>query len=183
MLTPQDYNAFVAGYQSCGPSRSRFDEGWFNTDFMTEAWFLQLLQRRRKEAETDFCYMLDLFRKSDGRCIGYCDITPHRREDFQYARIGYTLHNPYWGRGYAAECVKAMVTIGFEQLNLHRLEAHVNLDNDASKKVLLKAGFAFECVRKGFILEDGVWTDNEIYYRNNPDWKPAPEGWAPFTAK
>ena len=39
-------------------------------------------------------------------------------------------------------------------------------------RVLLKAGFTFEGIRKGFILEDGVWTDNEIYYINNDNWQP-----------
>ncbi len=59
-------------------------------------------------------------------------------------------------------------------LHLHRLEAHVNLDNPASKRVLEKAGFSFECVRKGFILENGVWTDQEVWFINNHHWTPWP---------
>lgn len=116
---------------------------------------------------TDDCYMFHVFCNEDKRPLGYCDITPHRRESFQYARIGYTIFNNFWGKGYATECVECLIKLGFAFLNLHRLEVHVNLDNPASKRVLEKAGFAFECVRKGFILEDGVWTDNEIYYLNN----------------
>jgi hypothetical protein len=37
--------------------------------------------------------------------------------------------------------------------------------------VIPKAGFLFESVREGFILKEGVWIDNDVYYMNNPDWK------------
>ena len=171
-VTEEDFQVFVSGYRNCYESKNRFDEGSFDTSFMTPEWFGQLVERRRREADTDYSYMLNIFRKSDGCSVGYCDITPHRREDFQYARIGYTIHNPFWGIGYATECVSAMIQIAFGPLNLHRLEAHVNLDNPASKRVLLKAGFSFECIRKAFILEDGMWTDNEVYYINNDAWSP-----------
>ncbi len=162
-----DFEAFAAGYRNCLPSRNRFDEGGFDTAFMTPAWFDRLLARRAEEAERDYSYMLNIFRISDGRSVGYCDITPHYRETFQYGRIGYTIHNPYWGMGYATEAVQAMVGLGFGSLGLHRLEAHVNLDNPASERVPCKAGFTFECIRRGFIWEDGAWTDQKIFCRTN----------------
>ena len=173
-VTEQDLAGLAAGYRNCGLARNRFDEGGMDTGFMTESWFRQLLERRRREAEADVSYMLHLFRKSDGAAVGYCDVTPHLREAFQYGRIGYTIHNPYWGQGYGTECATALVRIGFDMLHLHRLEAHVNLDNPASKRVLEKAGFSFECVRKGFILENGVWTDQEVWFINNHHWTPWP---------
>ncbi len=166
-LVLDDYNHFLKGYQQSFPPKNRFDDGLFDTDFMTKEWYEGLLARRKREAETDYSYMFNIFRKADGASVGACNITPHLREDFQYARIGYTIHNQFWNNGYATETVCAMVKIGFEKLGLHRLEAHVNLDNPASKRVLQKAGFRFECIREKFILEDGVWTDNEIYFMNN----------------
>ncbi len=167
---PGDYDAFVAGYAGCGPAKNRFDEGGFDTSFMTQEWYRDLLDRRAREAAADYSYMFHIFRRRDGAALGYCDITTQFREDLQYAKIGYTIHGPYWGRGYATQCVGLLEKIGFEQLDFHRLEAHVDLDNPASKAVLRKNGFLFECVRKGFILEDGTWTDNEIYYKNDPYW-------------
>lgn len=174
LLQAEDYEAFVQGFQDCLPSQNRFDEGWMDTGFMTRVWYAEMLERRAREAETDFSYMLHLFRNCDGKSLGYCDITPHRRENFQYARIGYTILNPYWKMGYGTQCVGGLVKLGFESLRLHRLEAHVNLDNYASKRVLQKAGFSFECVRKGFILEDGVWTDNAVYFLNHSGWQENP---------
>lgn len=169
-LRPSDYHDFVKGFQASLPGKNRFDDGRFDTGYMTPEWYQELLARRAREAEADYSYMLHIFRNEDGKPLGYCDITPHRREDFQYARIGYTIFNNFWGNGYGTECVRGLVRLGFDALNLHRLEAHVNIDNPASKRVLLKAGFRFECVRKNFILENDVWTDNEVYYLNNEYW-------------
>ncbi|MCD8144704.1 MAG: GNAT family N-acetyltransferase [Oscillospiraceae bacterium] len=171
-VTKADYPAFVAGYRDCLPPQNPFDEGAMDTDFMTEDWFRELLSRRRKEAEQDKSHLLDIFRKADWKAIGYCDITVHQRECLQYGRIGYTLHNPYWGQGYGTECAKGLVQIGFEQLHLHRLEAHVDPDNPASKNVLRKTGFTLEVVRKQFEYEDGEWQDREIYVCLNGRWKP-----------
>ena len=171
-LTMEDYAAFVAGYRDSASPRNRFDEGNLDTSFMTERWYEKLLERRKSEAERDYSYVFNIFRKSDGASLGHCDVTPHRREEYQYGRVGYTLHNQYWGVGYGTETVKALIRIGFEALGLHRLEAHVNIDNLPSKRVLHKAGMIFECVRKGLILEAGHWTDNEVYYINNENWQP-----------
>ena len=167
-----DYDLFISGFSNCGDAKNRFDEQ-FDTEHMTVEWFEALIERREAEAAKDYAYKFHIFNKLEGHSVGYCNIYPHYREDFQYAHIGYALHNNYWGLGYATECIGALIKIGFEELNLHRLEAHVNLDNPASKHALLKAGFAYEGIRKAFILEDGVWTDNEIYYINNDCWRPA----------
>lgn len=85
----------------------------------------------------------------------------------EYASIGYSILDQHWGNGYGTETLKALIQIGFDDLDFHRLEAHINTDNFASKRVALKAGMEFECVRKGFIFEYGEWTDNEIYFINN----------------
>ncbi len=170
-LEEEDYDVFVAGYRNCLPSKNQFDEGQVDVSFLTREWYSNLLKRRKKEADNDYCYMFNVFRKEDGCSIGYCDITTQYREDIQYAKIGYTIFNNYWNSGFATEVVKALTRIGFEHLNFHRLEAHINITNPASKAVVLKCGYAFESIRSGFIYEDGEWTDNEIYYINNGNWR------------
>lgn len=167
-----DFDLFISGFDNCKAAQNRFDEQ-FGTETMTREWFEALIKRREAEAASDYAYKFHIFEKTLSCSVGYCNIYPHYREDFQYAHIGYAIHNNFWGNGYATECVSALVKIGFKHLNLHRLEAHVNLDNPASKRVLLKSGFTYEGIRKAYILEDGVWTDNEVYYINNDYWKPA----------
>ena len=102
-LRPEDYAAFLSGFRACGPARNRFDDGQFDLSFLTEDWYAGLLARRQREAEADISYVLNLFRREDGASVGYCDITTQQREAFQWGRIGCTVLNPYWGRGYGTE--------------------------------------------------------------------------------
>ncbi len=170
-LKLEDYKVWLRGFKEQNESQSPYDEGWFDTAFITEEWYAKKLKEREELGKKDSTYMLNIFRKEDRASIGYCDITTHMREDFQYARVGYTIHNQFWNKGYGKESIKALVSIGFEDLNFHRLEAHINLDNIVSKKVILSAGFQFEGIREKFILEDNEWIDNEIYYIINCSWK------------
>ena len=134
---------------------------------MTEEWLEKRIEERKQFATKDEMYKFGVFRSADSAHIGFCAITTHMRDDFQYASVGYSILNQYWGNGYGAESLKALIQIGFDDLDFHRLEAHINTDNLVSKRVALKAGMEFECVRKGFIFEDGEWTDNEVYFINN----------------
>ena len=166
-LVEDDYPFWLKGYKEQKESMSKYDEGNFDTSFLTYEWYMKKLEERKCLAETDQCYLFNIFRMDDHASVGNCDITTHMRGDFQYARVGYTIHNQYWGLGYGTKALKALINIGFESLDFHRLEAHINLDNLASKRVAEKAGMQYECIRKGFIREDGIWMDNEIFYINN----------------
>ena len=162
-LFEQDYEAFLEGFSSQRPSQTAFDEGWFDTSFLTEAWFRNKLAERRALADRDYSYMLNVFRLCDGASVGYCDITTHMREDFQYARMGYTIFNDHWQQGYGAETARLLVKIGFFDLGFHRLEAHIDPANTPSQKTAAGAGLQFEVLRKQFIWEQNHWADQEIW--------------------
>ncbi|WP_032122996.1 GNAT family N-acetyltransferase [Clostridium amazonitimonense] len=162
-----DYSRWIDGFINQKPKQNQFDEGPFVFFNLTEEWLEKRIEERKQFAAKDEMYKFGVFRSADSAHIGFCVITTHMRDDFQYASVGYSILNQYWGNGYGAESLKALIQIGFADLDFHRLEAHINTDNLASKRVALKAGMEFECVREGFIFEDGEWTDNEIYFINN----------------
>ncbi|MFH0767661.1 MAG: GNAT family N-acetyltransferase [Bacillota bacterium] len=83
--------------------------------------------------------------------------------------IGYAIFNQYWQQGYAKEAVESMIRIGFDELGYHRLEAHINLDNEISKKAILSAGFHCEGIRGKYIRDDDAWSDYEVYILINPE--------------
>lgn len=103
------YSAWLRGFQEQKESQSQYDEGLFKTDFMTEEWYRNRLKEGEALANKDYSYMLNIFRIKDDASVEYCDITTHMREDFQYARVGYTIHNQFWRQGYAKEAIKALV--------------------------------------------------------------------------
>jgi ribosomal-protein-alanine N-acetyltransferase len=91
--------------------------------------------------------------------IAYSSWSPkHRRAEF-----GIALHRNYWGRGVATELLPDFLDYGFNQLNLHRIEADVDPENKAVIHLLEKFGFE----REGQLRERnrfrGNYRDSVIY--------------------
>lgn len=79
-------------------------------------------------------------KKGTDQLIGTCGfhlINNHHKR----AEIGYELDDIYWGKGYASEALQAILTYGFEKLQLIRIAAVVYVENKASQKLLKKQGF------------------------------------------
>nr|WP_036618543.1 GNAT family N-acetyltransferase [Paenibacillus alvei] len=165
-LENEDYAAWMAGFENSKPSQHKYDEGNIDMSFCTEEWFAQKVDKYHKLAEEDKCYIFGIFRKEDQAYLGTIDFSTLSRDDFQWARLGYTIHNQYWRRGYGKEAVAAAISFAFDKLDYHRIEAHINLDNNHSIKCAESVGMKFECIRKGFIYENDAWTDHLIYYVN-----------------
>ncbi len=63
---------------------------------------------------------------------------------FHCAEIGYELNRAYWQQGIMTEAISAILTYGFTELGLHRIEANPGAENTPSRSILLKLGFTFE---------------------------------------
>jgi len=92
-----------------------------------------------------------------GQAIG--GIGLHRKEDVlqKTAEIGYWLGEPYWGRGFATEAVDKLTSWGFENFDLQRIQAGIFEWNQASMRLLEKAGYHLEAK-----LEKSVWKDGHL---------------------
>ncbi|PXX41330.1 GNAT family N-acetyltransferase [Aquitalea magnusonii] len=77
-------------------------------------------------------------RLEDGQPVGMCGLI--RREGLADVDVGYTLLPAWRGLGYASEAATACVQYGLQQLRLPRVVAYTNADNQASARVLQKAG-------------------------------------------
>jgi len=81
--------------------------------------------------------------KGESRVIGSCGF--HQFDaGFHRAETGYELHRTFWGQGVMTEAVSAILTYGFTELELHRVEAVIDIANERSKGLLLKLGFTYE---------------------------------------
>lgn len=81
--------------------------------------------------------------------IGHYKISPESHR----AEIGYMSLPETNGKGYMSEAIKAVLIYGFEQLNLHSVEAIIAPENIASERVLQKNGF----VKEAHFLENEFW--------------------------
>jgi ribosomal-protein-alanine N-acetyltransferase len=57
-----------------------------------------------------------------------------------HASVAYVFHPETWGRGYATEAVRAMLE-HLEDLQIERLEAHIDTRNAASQRLVERLGF------------------------------------------
>ncbi|WP_369903379.1 GNAT family N-acetyltransferase [Bacillus manliponensis] len=170
-LQEHDYIAWLSGFNNRLSSQHRHDKGKIDMSDCTEEWFATLVKKHQTLAIDDAAHIFGVFLKENGAHVGMIDFSTLIRDDFQWCRMGYTIHNQYWRKGYGKEAVKAAIHIAFHNLNFHRIEAHINTDNDASIHLAKSVGMEFEGVRKGFIFEFGEWTDHLVYYVNNEEIK------------
>lgn len=90
--------------------------------------------------------------KDNTKIIGIIGIYKIYAENHR-AEIGYMSLPETNGKGYVTEAIKAVLQYGFDNLDLHSMEAIIDPDNIASERVLQKNGF----VKEAHILENGLW--------------------------
>lgn len=79
------------------------------------------------------------------------------------AEIGYTLKPEFWGKGFMKEAMLLIFNFGFNDLNLHSLEANINPGNNKSRIILTKLGFQKEAYFRENYYYNGDYLDSEIY--------------------
>ncbi|QWH12862.1 N-acetyltransferase [Bacillus mycoides] len=138
----EDYESWLDGFNKRLPSQYKYDDGYHDM------------------------YVLGIFQKEDGANIGKLELIKILRMDYQWAMMGYSIHNQYWKNGYGVESVIAALPLFFNGLHFHRIELHIHVDNEPSVRLAERAGFSFECMREAFSMGNGKWADFLIYYKN-----------------
>lgn len=165
-LRKTDYSNWVNEFTNRLPSQHKHDKGRMNMSNCSEQWFAQLVRNHQEFALADQAYIFGVFRKNDDAHLGMVDFSTLARDNFQWGRVGYSVHNHFWRQGYGGEAVQAALQLAFTELHYHRIEAHIDMDNFASIELAKSVGMEFECVRRAFLFESGKWTDHKVYYKN-----------------
>lgn len=93
-----------------------------------------------------------------GTC-GFYDLdTESRNTD-----MGYWLHSEYWGQGIMYECIPVILQYAFKNMDIHRVEAEVEPQNLASRRLLGKLGFSYEGKRRQCEWREDHFIDLEYY--------------------
>jgi len=100
--------------------------------------------------------------RDGSKIIGTCGFN---RIDYlnNRAEIGGELSVDYWGKNIALEAVKAIVSFGFEKMNLHAIEAVLSPANRGAIYLLESLGFEKEAHFKERIYFNGVYSDMAVY--------------------
>ena len=104
-----------------------------------------------------------------GSCCYWRLIREHHR-----AELGYDLLPRYWGQGLMYEALTAVLSFGFEVMELHSTEAQIDPDNIRSRRVLERLGFRQDGVIRENYFFEGRYTDTAIFTLLRRDFPRAP---------
>ncbi len=89
------------------------------------------------------------------------------------AEIGYWMEKSMRGKAIATTATTMITDYGFTTLGFRRIDGLVDADNEASQKVLIKAGFEREGILRNKVTrEDGRQIDMALFATTNTTWKP-----------
>lgn len=93
-------------------------------------------------------YYYGIIEKTSGDLVGSAGFVNESGKVF----IGYILAATAWGKGYATEAAKALVTLLDQDQTYYRIWACCDAEHDASAKVLRKIGMRREALIKNWCL-------------------------------
>jgi RimJ/RimL family protein N-acetyltransferase len=166
-FTDRDLNDFFA-YRS-DPKVARF-QGWdvpYDLDAARE--FIQEMKAAIPGTPGKwFQAVIEL--KATKAVLGDCAF--HIMENSpRQAYIGITLAQPFWGNGFGEEACRRLLDFLFSEMNLHRVVAECDVDNNASFTLLEHLGFRREAHLIENIWFKGAWGSEYHYALLDREWK------------
>jgi RimJ/RimL family protein N-acetyltransferase len=141
----------------------------------TPPW-TEIEQARQWVADCLHCYQtgealqLAVARNQDRALLGVCSLFSFHAAS-RRAEIGYAMERAFWGQGYMHEALSALIEYAFTTLNLNRIEADIDLRNQASAKTLARLGFQKEGhARQRWIVNDEI-SDTWWYGLLRQEWR------------
>lgn len=115
---------------------------------------------------------LGVVRVEGGVLLGMCTLFSFM-ETCSRCELGYGFARHAWGLGYMQESVGRLLQYGFDELQLHRIEADTDPRNTASGRGLERLGFRREgLMRERWIVGDEI-SDTAFYGLIRSDWQAA----------
>lgn len=133
----------------------------------TQEGFANFLKRSR--SETNACFLI--IRAEDNAIAGMINLSQIFYGPFCGAYLGYWLCAGFTGRGLMTEAIGLILRHAFRDLKLHRIEANIQPDNEASINVVKRAGFTKEGFSRKYLKVGGKWRDHERWAIVKEDWK------------
>jgi RimJ/RimL family protein N-acetyltransferase len=163
----QDLEAFTS-YRS-DPDVARY-QSWEIPYSQDQAAALIQEMKRTQPGIPGEWYQFAIERKLSPGLIGDC-VFHILTQDVRQAEIGFSLARQYQGQGYAAEAVNRLLDYLFGELDLHRVAAICDVENQASVRLLERVGMR----REGHFIENiwfkGAWGSEYSYAMLHQEWR------------
>lgn len=126
------------------------------------------IERHRAKYEANEDIVFAMVTRDGDELVGIIGLVPKKHGT---AEIGYWVGQPFWGRGYASEAVRAMIDYAFREHEFNRVEAAHFSRNPASGRVMRKAGMKHEGTHRESVLKWDEYIDTETYAILRREWR------------
>ena len=99
--------------------------------------------------------------------LGYVNIKP----EHQRAEVGYSLTRAWHRKGITREALREVMRYGFEEMNMHSIEAVLDEENVASARLLEDSGFVQEARFREDFFWEGVFRTSLHYGLLRTEWR------------
>jgi len=130
-------------------------------DFYTIDYWQQLIQGRMKDMDEGRARFF-IAVNDDGDVMAYCNLTNIMRGVFQACFMGYAVAKIYEGQGLMRRLCEHVIQHAFADLQLNRIMANYQPQNERSGKLLASLGFEQEGYAKRYLNINGEWRDHVL---------------------
>ena len=122
------------------------------------------------EANSEPVFIIEVIDNDVARAIGAIGIDEIKYQS-QSASFWIALgETEYWGVGYGTEATRLVINYGFQQLNLHRLQAEVFAFNERSSRMCRSIGFKEEGRKRKAVFKNGEYHDLVMFGLLKDEW-------------
>jgi RimJ/RimL family protein N-acetyltransferase len=132
----------------------------------TAEYLEELLVSQREQPRTRF--ELAVEELESGQLIGACDLS---LVESNVVDLGYMLAVAQWGQGYATEIALKLIDAAFLELRAQRVISTVDVNNEASIRVLEKIGMRWEAVYRRHRRAKNRWWDCHLFTLPREVWE------------
>jgi ribosomal-protein-alanine N-acetyltransferase len=117
-------------------------------------------------------YQLAIVRASDGLLLGNCGARGSAESRFgSEAEFGCELDPDYWQHGYATEAGRAIISLAFETLGVHRVFARTFSENRPAAQLAERLGMRLEGRLRERRFFKQRWWDHLFYAILEQEWR------------
>ncbi len=169
----RDWRAYVEVRAASRKFLEPWEPAWPPDALGREAYFRRL-NRYAADWRDDVGHSFFIFRNDDDALLGGISLSNVRRGVAQCGTLGYWIGESYARQGYMTEALQLIIEFCFGQLALHRIEAACLPHNEASQKLLRRAGFTQDGYARKYLKIRGEWHDHLLFSLLAEDCKSPP---------
>ncbi len=129
----------------------------------------EMKEWHEKNSETGYTFIIR--KLEDGQPIGFIGLDGINALNHD-AWVGIGIgEEDCWGQGYGADAMRVMLRYAFQELNLHRVNLDVFVDNPRAIKSYENAGFVLEGISRERTVRDGRRWDIAFMGVLRSEWK------------